>query len=83
MYTYTPTTEFVVPPVCQGQMIEISYALDAENEVIIERSIDRSEPKCEPTYMAYEYPDESFHGDWTPWNDVPDTGDCIGQCLIA
>lgn len=80
--TYRPT-RWATPPECAGQIVEISYALDPDAEVVIVRRHDRSDRST--TYWAYGYPDaaECHGGWWDPHNTRPDLGDDLGECLIA
>jgi len=79
MKTYQPTSpHFITPPECQGQMIVISYAIDADAEVIIECTCDRSTGSV--SYVAYSYPDDL--GSWAPQNGAPELGECRGECRI-
>ena len=79
MKTYIPTTRFVTPPVNQGQMVTVSYALDIDSEVIIESIYDASDRSQE--YIAYEYPEDD--DTWEPWNGVPSLGMRLGPCTIG
>lgn len=74
---YRPFGPFVTPPECQGQMVEYSYALDNDHDVIIERRCDRSDRST--SYCAYVCPDGD---DWSPWNGTPKLGKEIGPCLL-
>ena len=79
MITYYPTTKFVTPPENQGQIVIVSYALDADAEVIIKRTHDASNNSIR--FDAYSYPDDDS-GEWTPWNESPELGTHLGQCKI-
>lgn len=79
MRTYDPTTNFVTPPVKQGQAVEYSYAMDAESEVIIERRYDGSDGST--SYTAYAYSDDE--SEFEPQNEVPSLGKNLGHCLVA
>ncbi len=56
MKTYIATSAFLTPPENQGQIVTVSYALDAEAEVILEKIYDASDKSLE--YQAYAYPED-------------------------
>lgn len=58
---------FVTAPEDQGQIIEVSYALDGEAQMVVRRSVDRSTGR---TYYAVAR-FQDLHGDWEPWNEAP------------
>lgn len=56
---------WIVPPACQGQMVEIAYSHDIEGDGIgFRRVTDLSDPHDEPAYAVC---------------DMDDCG-CAGQC---
>lgn len=63
---------FVVPPRCQGQIVEYSYAADHENGRILLRVRDRSMPisRQEKILARPMFEDEEFE----PWNREPRDG---------
>lgn len=79
MKTYSPTTGFTTPPENRGQIMTISYALDSDAEVILERIHDASDRSTE--YRAYAYP-RNDDGSWEPWNCAPKLGRRLGTCAI-
>ena len=79
MKKYRVTSAFIVPPENQGQIVEVSYAIAADDEVIIERTLDKSDRTIR--YDAYEYPDKEW--EWDPWNGTPSLGEHVGVCAIT
>ena len=82
---YTPTTGWAVPPECAGQIVEESYALDAEAGVILVCREDQSFPSGHPereTITAYAYPEDDDDETWDPWNGAPTLGIEIGPAQI-
>jgi len=77
--TYHPTSAWHVPPEHQGQIIEVSYSLDAEAEVILERTIDRSDRS--EVIVAYAYPKRRA-GSWEPWTRPPRLGRRLHRCQV-
>ncbi|MEW6169628.1 MAG: hypothetical protein AB1651_18340 [Pseudomonadota bacterium] len=77
--TYRPTTDFVAPPEEQGQIVQRSYALDAEAEVILCRETDYSDGS--QTIVAFRYPDDD--SEFQPWNVAPSLGRLIGPCIVT
>jgi hypothetical protein len=76
---YATHTDFIVPPECQGQIVEYSYATGGESPVvIIERRWDRSDGSVQ--YEAYE--DGAPDGDFDPWNGAPCLGRSLGPCDV-
>ena len=80
MKTYTPTERWTTPPENQGQIVTVSYSLDAGAEVILESIYDASDRSQE--YRAYAYPCDD-DGAWEPWNGAPPLGRYLGLCEIA
>jgi hypothetical protein len=58
--------EFVTPPVCQGQIVEVSYAAHAEYSLFVRRTHDRSDDTT--SYAAREWMDGE-EADF--WNGEP------------
>lgn len=56
---------FIVPPRCQGQIVEYAYATAPDTLVL--RVTDRSDRSV--TYHAIDL--EDVQGDIEPWNDEP------------
>ncbi len=70
--------DFVTPPECAGQIVEVAYALAADADLIIERRFDHSDRTT--TYYAY---DGGLGEDWfEPHNRAPELGRCIGRCTV-
>lgn len=69
---------FVTPPRYQGRIVDISYALSDDGE-IIERTFDGSDRS--ETLVAYE--DGEPESDFDPWNGVPKLGELIGPVRLA
>ena len=63
---------FTVPPSCQGQIVEVSYACSPD--YIFEKSFDKCDRSV--TIEAYEHPDNDAL--FEPWNDIPETGARVG-----
>lgn len=78
--TYNPTEKWTTPPENQGQIVTVSYSLDADAEVILESIYDASDRSQE--YRAYAYPDDD-DGTWEPWNGAPSLGEEFGRCEIS
>lgn len=78
--TYHPTENWVIPPENQGQIVTVSYSLDADAGVILERTYDASDQS--EGVVAYHYP-RNDDGAWDPWNGTPRLGRCIGKCRIG
>lgn len=58
---------WVVPPVCQGQIVEVAYASDRECS-LYRRTFDRSDRTT-----SYERADlDDLEGEFEPWNGEPD-----------
>jgi len=76
--TYHPDG-FVTPPGNQGQIVDVSYGLDNDAEVIVVRTYDASDRTT--IYTAYRYPTDD-DGSWAPWNGAPELGDEIGPCFV-
>jgi hypothetical protein len=70
---------WATPPEHQGQIVEVSYGLDADAEVIVERRHDRSDGTM--THTAYAYPDDD-DGTWMPWAGAPALGRELGPCHV-
>lgn len=77
--TANMTLQFICPPEHQGQIVTVSYALDYDREVIIERWHDASDGSV--SYTAYAIPDDP-DWEWAPWSVVPELGPEIGPCQI-
>jgi hypothetical protein len=77
--TYEITTTFITPPECQGQAVERSYALAADDSAIIERVYDGGDGTT--TYTAYDYPNDD-DGSWEPQNGRPALGRERGECKV-
>lgn len=58
-------TMWHVPPVCQGQIVEVAYGV-GEDAIAYRRVTDRSDRSVRHE-MADEEPDTS----WNPWNSEP------------
>lgn len=80
MKTYNPTEKWITPPENQGQIVTVSYSLDADAEVILESIFDASDRSQE--YRAYAYPDGD-DGSWEPWNGIPSLGKYLGPCEMS
>lgn len=80
MNAYTPTEKWVTPPENQGQIVTVSYSLDSEAEVILERIHDASDGTTE--FRAYRYPARD-DGSWEPWNGTPKLGRSLGKCEVT
>jgi hypothetical protein len=65
--------KFIVPPMCQGQMVEYAYACDAD--LIYVKIFDRSDRTLK--YSIHEHPENAKEGDWEPWNRTPAVGDHV------
>lgn len=82
MKTYETTTDFVVPPEFQGQMVEYAYALCVDDVGYVDAIIERRKDETgKVTYTAYEdwCPGSE---DWGPQNGQPKLGRCLGECLV-
>jgi hypothetical protein len=75
---FHPTGAWHVPPECQGQIVEVSYTVDAEAGVILERTLDRSDGS--EVIVAYDYPARDHT--WDPWNGTPKLGRRLGRCTV-
>lgn len=75
---YSPG-EFNTPPECGGQIVLVSYGLDADRDAIVVRKQDRSNGLT--SYTAYQLPEE-WDGEWEPWNGAPALGEELGPCGI-
>jgi hypothetical protein len=63
------TLQFTTPPEHQGQMVTISYAVDADNDLLVERT---SRPDGEDTYRTADLTDDSMADVVVePWNGAP------------
>jgi len=93
--TYTPQEPFITPPFNQGQIVDKSYALDAEAGVIIERIHDGGDGSTE--YHAYEMRNHELDEDgacvvapdgdpveakFEPQNDNVALGGYLGACDV-
>lgn len=75
---YSPG-EFITPPECGGQIVRVSYGLDADRGAVIVRRQDGGDGRV--SYTAYQLPEE-WDGEWAPWNGAPTLGEEIGPCGI-
>lgn len=75
---YSPG-EFTTPPECSGQIVLVSYGLDADRDAVIVRQQDGGDGLT--SYTAYQLPEE-WDGEWAPWNGTPTLGAEIGPCGI-
>ncbi len=60
---------YVVPPVCQGQTVEVAYGADWEERIVVRRTHDRSDGR-----VSYEWASAEGIADeeqWEPWNHPP------------
>lgn len=64
---------FHTPPECAGQVVEVSFACDADH--IYKRIYDRSDHS--ETIVVYEHPEEEC--DFDPWNTYPNTGEKVRE----
>jgi len=70
-------TAWIVPPECQGQMIEVAYRSDGE--FVYRRTRDRSAGTIVVERMAWG--DINDHdADYEPWNCEPDLPDLWELC---
>lgn len=60
------TTAFLIPPKCQGQMIEVSYA-ECEDGILMQ-IFNRSEDN----HSIYYTNRDNLIGNFEPWNDEPE-----------
>lgn len=58
---------FVVPPECQGQIVEYAYAIDSDREDIVCRTFDASDRTTSYSIS----PLENLVGEFEPWNHRP------------
>ncbi len=65
----SPGVEWHTPPVRQGQIVQVSYASDPEQECFWCRVVDRSDG--ESAYAVCPYA-ECGDVDWEPWNTDPE-----------
>jgi hypothetical protein len=80
MKSYKPTTTFITPPENQGQIVTVSYALAADDELILVRTYDASDRTT--SYDAYAYPEECDQDSYDPANGEPELGAYVGQCSV-
>jgi hypothetical protein len=60
---------YLVPPVCQGQTVEVAYGADWEERIVVRRTHDRSDGRVSYAYAsAEELADEE---QWEPWDHPP------------
>ncbi len=58
---------YIVPPEYRGQTVEVAYAADWDERLVVRRTHDRSTGR-----VSYEWaPAESIYGDWEPWDRKP------------
>jgi hypothetical protein len=69
---------FITPPEMQGQIVEASFACDAD--YIFCRVFDRSDRSTR--IDIYEHPDDAKEGDFEPWNREPATGTEVASVEI-
>lgn len=67
---------FHVPPSCAGQIVERSFACDADR--IYMRVLDRSDRSEE--IVVFEHPEDEC--DFEPWNREPETGEEVARVEV-
>lgn len=67
MTTQYSDLKFVTPPKNQGQIVEISFAIDADREEVVCRIYDRGDR----TTKYDVTPLENLKGEFEPWNGEP------------
>jgi len=61
--------DFRTPPVNQGQIVEVSYAIDGDSDLVYRRRRDRS--AGETTYQVADLEDLPGDEEFEPWQAVP------------
>lgn len=79
MATYHADKPFITPPELQGQIVDVSFSIDIESEVILTKTVDRSDGSTE--YEAFVYPDSDE--EFEPWNGAPTLGRSLGVCSVS
>jgi hypothetical protein len=77
----TTELEFIVPPICQGQMVTYAYAVDTEVSsdsaaCIIRRRSCGGEPTIYERFIDPEWADE-YSTNLEFWNDEPKLGNLV------
>lgn len=64
----------------RGQIVQSSYGIDIDYEVIVERRFDASDRTTK--YYAYRYHPEDTGDEWSPAFETPMLGESLGRCCV-